>query len=109
MRHFDGMVEHVLAVTCAISHAAEHFYDIGSAQYSESFLQLGGIHGRQTSLGGVAKFLFYGRVVDIEADYVGFDIPDEFVVGYGLDFNQKFRNLPFVGVLKEECYRSENE
>ena len=51
----------------------------------------------------------YGRVVDIEADYVGFDIPDEFVVGYGLDFNQKFRNLPFVGVLKEECYRSENE
>lgn len=45
------------------------------------------------------------RVVDIEADYVGFEIPDEFVIGFGLDFNQKYRNLPFVGVLKEECYK----
>lgn len=46
-----------------------------------------------------------GRVVQIEPDYVGFDIPDEFVVGYGLDYNQKHRNLPYVGVLKEECYK----
>ena len=44
------------------------------------------------------------RVVDIEAEYVGFDIPDFFVIGFGLDFNQKYRNLPFVGVLKEELY-----
>ena len=43
------------------------------------------------------------RVVDIEADYTGFEIPNEFVVGFGLDFNQKYRNFPFVGVLKEEC------
>ena len=42
---------------------------------------------------------------EIEADYVGFTIPNEFVVGYGLDFNQKYRNLPYVGVLKEECYK----
>jgi len=45
------------------------------------------------------------RVVDLESDYVGFVIPNEFVVGYGLDFNQKYRNLPYIGVLKEECYK----
>ena len=45
------------------------------------------------------------RVVDIEADYTGFEIPNEFVVGFGLDFNQKYRNFPFVGVLTEECYK----
>ena len=44
------------------------------------------------------------RVVDIEADYVGFTIPNEFVVGYGLDYNQKYRNLPYIGVLKPEIY-----
>ncbi|MDO4757066.1 MAG: hypoxanthine phosphoribosyltransferase [Parabacteroides sp.] len=44
------------------------------------------------------------RVVDIEAEYVGFVVPNEFVIGFGLDFNQKYRNLPYVGVLKEECY-----
>lgn len=40
------------------------------------------------------------RVVDIEADYTGFNIPDEFVVGYGLDYDQKYRNLPYIGVVK---------
>ena len=45
------------------------------------------------------------RTVEIEADYVGFTIPNEFVIGYGLDFNQKYRNLPYVGILKEECYK----
>ena len=44
------------------------------------------------------------RVVDISADYIGFEIPDEFVVGYGLDYAQKYRNLPFVGVLKRSVY-----
>lgn len=44
------------------------------------------------------------RVVDIEADYVGFTVPNEFVVGYGLDFNQRYRNLPYIGVLKPEIY-----
>lgn len=44
------------------------------------------------------------RVVPIEAEYVGFTIKNEFVVGYGLDFNQKYRNLPYVGVLKPEVY-----
>lgn len=45
------------------------------------------------------------RVVSIDTEYVAFEIPDEFVIGFGLDFNQKYRNLPFVGVLKEECYK----
>ena len=45
------------------------------------------------------------RVVDITAEYVGFVIPNEFVIGFGLDFDQKFRNLPYVGVLKEEFYK----
>ena len=44
------------------------------------------------------------RVVDISADYVGFAVPNEFVIGYGLDFDQKYRNLPYVGVLKDELY-----
>lgn len=40
------------------------------------------------------------REVDIEADYTGFRIPDEFVVGYGLDYDQRYRNLPYIGVVK---------
>ncbi|MCF0258525.1 MAG: hypoxanthine phosphoribosyltransferase [Erysipelotrichaceae bacterium] len=44
------------------------------------------------------------RVVDISADYVGFTVPNEFVVGYGLDYNQLYRNLPFIGILKPEIY-----
>lgn len=46
------------------------------------------------------------RVEKVKADYVGFEIPDYFVVGYGLDFAERFRNLPFVGVLKPEVYAS---
>lgn len=44
------------------------------------------------------------RMVDLQADYVGFEVPDEFVVGYGLDFDEKYRNLPYVGILKPEVY-----
>ena len=43
----------------------------------------------------------------ITADYIGFEVPDEFVVGYGLDYAQKYRNLPYIGVLKPEVYSSE--
>jgi hypoxanthine phosphoribosyltransferase len=45
------------------------------------------------------------RVLDMNADYIGFTIEDAFVVGYGLDFNEKYRNLPYVGVLKDELYQ----
>ncbi|MEA4965518.1 MAG: hypoxanthine phosphoribosyltransferase [Oscillospiraceae bacterium] len=44
------------------------------------------------------------RIVDISADYVGFTIPNDFVVGYGLDYNDYYRNLPFIGILKPEVY-----
>lgn len=44
------------------------------------------------------------RVVPFEAEYVGFEIPNEFVVGYGLDFNERYRNLPCIGVLKPKFY-----
>ena len=44
------------------------------------------------------------REAEIYADYSGFDIPNAFVVGYGLDYDEKYRNLPFVGVLKPEVY-----
>ena len=45
------------------------------------------------------------RVEKVKADYIGFQIPDAFVIGYGLDYAEKYRNLPFVGVLKPEMYR----
>lgn len=48
------------------------------------------------------------RVIkSVQADYIGVTIPNEFVVGYGLDYKQYYRNLPYVGVLKEEVYQSE--
>jgi len=45
-----------------------------------------------------------GRKVDLKADYVGFDVPDAFVVGYGLDYAERYRNLPYIGVLKKSVY-----
>ena len=47
------------------------------------------------------------RVRPLEADYVGFTIPDAFVVGYGLDYDEKYRNLPYVGILKPSVYGGE--
>lgn len=44
------------------------------------------------------------RVADVRADYVGFEVPDAFVVGYGLDYAQRYRNVPYIGVLRPEIY-----
>lgn len=44
------------------------------------------------------------RKADVFADYKGFEVPDEFVVGYGLDYAEKYRNLPYIGILKPEVY-----
>ncbi|MEG2053827.1 MAG: hypoxanthine phosphoribosyltransferase [Oscillospiraceae bacterium] len=44
------------------------------------------------------------RAVDLKADYIGFTVPDAFVVGYGLDYDEKYRNLPYIGILKPEVY-----
>ncbi|GAB3054703.1 hypoxanthine phosphoribosyltransferase [Virgibacillus ainsalahensis] len=48
-----------------------------------------------------------GRSAAIEADLIGFEVPDEFVVGYGLDYDEKYRNLSYIGVLKPEVYGAE--
>jgi len=45
------------------------------------------------------------RTVDMQADYIGFEVENEFVVGFGMDFNQRYRCIPYVGVLKDECYQ----
>jgi len=45
------------------------------------------------------------RACAVDADYVGFDIPNEFVVGYGLDYNEHYRNLPYIGILNQEGIR----
>ena len=45
------------------------------------------------------------REVDFTPDFVGLEVPDEFVVGYGLDYDEKYRNLPYIGVLSPEVYR----
>lgn len=49
------------------------------------------------------------RRVDVKADYIGASVPDKFIVGYGLDYAEKYRNVPFVGVLKPEIYSHEKE
>ncbi|ASS73807.1 hypoxanthine phosphoribosyltransferase [Tumebacillus algifaecis] len=46
------------------------------------------------------------RKVEISPDYLGFSVPDHFIVGYGLDFAERYRNLPYIGVLKPEVYQS---
>lgn len=48
------------------------------------------------------------REVDFTPDYIGAEIPDEFVVGYGLDYNERYRSLPYVGVLRPEIYEKQN-
>jgi len=48
-----------------------------------------------------------GRTAKIKADIIGFEVPNAFVVGYGLDYNEKYRNLPYIGILKPEVYSSE--
>ena len=62
--------------------------------------------GRQPASVKIATLLDKpeGRLVEIEADDICFTIPNEFVVGYGLDYDENYRNLPYIGVLKEEVY-----
>lgn len=50
-----------------------------------------------------------GRKADIQADYIGFIVPDAFVVGYGLDYAEKYRNLPYIGILKPRVYSDNQE
>lgn len=50
-----------------------------------------------------------GRTANIKADVVGFEVPNEFVVGYGLDYDEKYRNLPYIGILKPEIYQGKTD
>lgn len=67
----------------------------------ESFASLGAAEVKVCSLLNKAG----RREQNVVADYIGFEIPDAFVVGYGLDFAQKYRNLPYIGILKKEIYQ----
>lgn len=49
----------------------------------------------------------YRREVEVEVDYTGFEVPDKFLVGYGLDFAQKYRNLPYIATIKDEVVKRE--
>ena len=62
------------------------------------------LRAAQMESGILTGYNFLPEVPVTPMDYVGFTIPDAFVVGYGLDFNEKYRNLPYVGILKPECY-----
>ncbi len=80
----------------------EDIVDSGKTlSYLVKYLELKGAHSVRTATMLDKKSR---REVDFTPDYVGREIPDEFVVGFGLDYDEKFRNLPFVGVLKPEVY-----
>ena len=80
----------------------EDIIDSGKTlSYLVKYLELKGAHSVKTCTLLDKK---ERREVDFTPDYVGCDIPDEFVVGFGLDYDEKYRNLPYVGVLKPEVY-----
>ena len=84
--------EHVLIIEDIIDsgHTLRNLYDLLSAREPESLKIL-------TLLDKPDR-----RVTDVDVDYVGFTIPDKFVVGYGLDYAQRYRNLPYIGVVELE-------
>ena len=80
----------------------EDIIDSGrTLSYLVQYLQLKGAHSVRTCtmLDKPSR-----REVNFDPDYVGCTIPDEFVVGFGLDYDEKYRNLPYIGVLKPEVY-----
>ena len=74
--------------------------------FSESGYLLNYLKTRNASSVEIASLLTKPsrRKVDIDCKYVGFETPEEFLVGYGLDYAEKYRNLPFIGILKREVY-----
>ena len=82
----------------------EDIIDSGrTLSYLVEYLKLGGVHSVKTCtlLDKPSR-----REVDFTPDYSGYQIPDEFVVGYGLDYNEQYRALPYIGVLKPEIYQA---
>lgn len=82
----------------------EDIIDSGrTLSYLIKYLELKGAHSVRTCTMLDKKSR---REVDFDPDYVGCEIPDEFVVGFGLDYDEKYRNLPYIGILKPEVYTS---
>lgn len=81
-------VEDILDSGRTLKKLSEHFAEIGAASVRIC-----------TMLDKPAR-----RVVDIKTDFCGYEVEDEFLVGYGLDYNEIYRNLPYIGVLKKEIY-----
>ncbi|MCL1883832.1 MAG: hypoxanthine phosphoribosyltransferase [Defluviitaleaceae bacterium] len=79
----------------------EDIVDMGyTASWLKKYLQ--GLNPASVKLCALLDKPDRRKVEDVKIDYLGFTIPDEFVVGYGLDFAQRYRNLPYVGILKNE-------
>ena len=100
----DVHIEKDMDISCKGRHilVVEDIVDTGRTlrEVKKMFINKGAVDVKVVSLLDKPE----RRVVDIEADYVGYTVPNEFVVGYGLDYNQKYRNLPFIGILKPEIY-----
>ncbi|PCR99161.1 hypoxanthine phosphoribosyltransferase [Lactococcus fujiensis] len=101
----SGEVKLIMDVDTAIRDReiliVEDIIDTGrTLKYLKELLEHRGAHVRIVTLLDKPE----GRIVEIEPDWTGFTIPNEFVVGFGLDYENHYRNLPYVGVLKEEIY-----
>ena len=100
-----------LTVICILKGAVVFFVDLVreiDLPMSMDFMAISS-YGSATKSSGVVRILKdldkpERRRVPLHVDYVGFTIPDEFVVGYGLDYAEKYRNLPFIGILKPDIY-----
>ena len=95
VQHFEQFfhAHRVQRIFCAEGHHASHFLKRTLLGRGAASLRIA------TLLDKPAR-----RRVELEVDYSCFDIPDAFVVGYGLDYNEKYRNLPYIGILKRSVY-----
>lgn len=102
-----------VVLVCVLKGAVVFFADLARAiegNVALDFISCSS-YGNSTVSSGVVRIMKDldkpdRRTVDVHVDYQGFVIPDYFVVGYGLDYAERFRNLPYIGVLKEEVYTS---
>ena len=102
-RDYEGRQVHMI---CVLKGGSFFMCDLAkriSVPVSLDFMSVSS-YGSGTKSGGVVKIVKDldepRRVVDVNVDYTGFQIPDEFVVGFGLDYDQRYRNLPYIGVVE---------
>ena len=88
----------------------EDIIDSGrTLSYLTEYLKLGGAHSVKTCTMLDKPCRRAEGLKDFSPDYRGYEIPDEFVVGYGLDYSEQYRALPYIGILKPEIYQKKNE